>query len=132
MSIHHLNPAGLHTNPAFSQGVVVNAERLLIVGGQQGTDASGELIAADLGRQTQQALRNVLTVLAEVGADARHVAKLTIYLIAEADAQSGYASAFEVWGAHPTAVTVVQVAGFSRPGVLVEIEALAMIPDEAS
>ena len=130
MSIQHINPAGLHTNPAFSQGVVVSAQRLLIVGGQQGTDRSGELVATDLGQQTQQALRNVLTVLADVGADASHVVKLTIYLAANADAQAGYASAFEVWGAHPTAVTVVQVAGFSRPGVLVEIEALAAIPDE--
>lgn len=131
MSIQHLNPTGLHTNPAFSQGVVVNAERLLIIGGQQGTDASGELIATDLGQQTQQALRNVLTVLAEVDADATHVAKLTVFLTAGADANSGYASAFEVWGAHPIAVTVVQVAGFSRPGVLVEIEALAVLPDDA-
>ena len=129
MSIQHLNPAGLHTNPAFSHGVVVTAERLLVVGGQQGTDSTGELIASDLGAQTQQALRNVLTVLAEVGADARHVVKLSIFLAANADAQSGYASAFEIWGAHPTAVTVIQVAGFSRPGVLVEIEALAVIPE---
>ncbi len=30
-----------------------------------------------------------------------------------------HVSACEVWGAHPTAGTVVQVAGFSRPGVLV-------------
>lgn len=129
MNIQHLNPAGLHTNPAFSQGVVVTAQKLVVVGGQQGTDASGELVASDLGRQTQQALRNVLAVLAEVGADASHVVKLNIFLDGTADAQSGYASAFEVWGAHPTAVTVVQVAGFSRPSVLVEIDALAVVPD---
>lgn len=128
MSIRHLNPDGLHTNPAFSQGVLVEAERLLVVGGQQGTDTSGELVGPDLGGQTQQALRNILTVLEEVGADASHVIRLGIYLAAGADADSGYASAFEVWGAHPTAITVLQVAGFSRPGVLVEVEALAVVP----
>ncbi|GAA4111364.1 enamine deaminase RidA (YjgF/YER057c/UK114 family) [Enteractinococcus coprophilus] len=132
MNIQHLNPAGLHTNPAFSQGVVVGAEQLVVVGGQQGTDSAGNVIAADLRRQTQQALRHVLTVLAEVGADASHVVKLNIFLDGAADAQSGYVSAFEVWGAHPTAVTVVQIAGFSRPGVLVEIDALAVVPDNSN
>lgn len=53
MSIQHLNPAGLSTNPAFSQGVVVTAERLLIVGGQHGTDVTGKLVAQDLAGQTQ-------------------------------------------------------------------------------
>jgi len=129
MTIEHLNPDGLHINPAFSQGVVVSAQRLVIVGGQQGTDPTGELVAEDLAGQTQQALRNVLTVLRAVGADASHVVKLGIFLTLNADAQQGYASAFEVWGAYPTAVTVVQVAGFARPGVLVEIEAIAAVPD---
>lgn len=128
MSIHHINPSGLHTNPAFSQGVLIRGEQLLVVGGQQGTDTTGELVSDDLAEQTKQALRNVLSVLTEVGADASHVARLGVYLASGADADGGYASAFEVWGANPTAITVLQVPGFSRPGVLVEVEALAIVP----
>jgi enamine deaminase RidA (YjgF/YER057c/UK114 family) len=131
MSLTHINPAGLHTNPAFSQGVLTTGGPFLVVGGQQGTDETGELVSADLGEQTKQALRNVLAVLAEVGADASHVMRLGVYLAAGADAGSGYASAFEVWGAHPAAVTVLQVPAFARPGVLVEIEALAAVPEGA-
>jgi len=132
MTLTHINPAGLHRNPAFSQGVLVSGGSLLIVGGQNGTDASGELVSDNLGEQTKQALRNVLAVLAEAGADASHVARLGVYLAAGADAGAGYASAFEVWGAHPAAVTVLTVHSFARPGVLVEIEALALVPGNAS
>ena len=132
MTLTHINPAGLHRNPAFSQGVLVTGGQLLVVGGQHGTDESGQLVSTELGEQMKQALRNVLAVLAEVGADASHVAKLSIYLAAGADAGAGYASAFEVWGANPTAVTVLTVPSFARPGVLVEIEALASVPERAS
>lgn len=132
MTLTHINPAGLHTNPAFSQGVLLTGGPLLVVGGQQGTNDKGELVSTELGEQTKQALRNVLTVLAEVGADASHVARLGIFLAAGANIGDGYASAFEVWGANPAAITVLQVPSFARPGVLVEIEALAVVPEYAS
>ncbi|MGH8953254.1 MAG: RidA family protein [Acidimicrobiia bacterium] len=128
MTLTHLNPATLHTNPAFSQGVRIDGGALLIVGGQNGTDPDGEIVSDDLGEQTVQALRNVLAVLAEADADQSHVAKLNIYLQAGGDANAGYQAAAEVWGAHPTAITVLQVASFARPRVLVEIDALAVVP----
>lgn len=132
MKLTHINPAALHRNPAFSQGVLATGGSLLVVGGQHGTDESGQLVSADLGEQTKQALRNVLTVLAEVGADASNVARLGVYLAVGSDVGAGYTSAFEVWGVNPTAVTVLTVHSFARPGVLVEIEALAFVPSDAS
>jgi len=127
MSLTHLNPASLHTNPAFSQGVRIDGGALIVVGGQNGTDTAGEIVSDDLGEQTVQALRNVLDVLAEGGADQSHVAKLNIYLITGGDVTAGYQAAAEVWGQNPTAITVLQVAGFARPEVLVEIDALAVL-----
>lgn len=131
MTLTHINPAGLHENPAFSQGVLATGGSLLVVGGQQGTDETGQLVAEDLGEQTRQALRNVLAVLAEVGADASNVVRLGIYLSAAADPAAGYAAAAEVWGANPTSVTVLTVHSFARPGVLVEIEALAVVSEQS-
>jgi enamine deaminase RidA (YjgF/YER057c/UK114 family) len=126
MSLTHLNPSMLHTNPAFSQGVRIDGGTLVIVGGQNGTDAEGNVVSDDLGAQTVQAFRNVIAVLADAKADQRHVAKLSIYLKAGGDITAGYQAAAEVWGPHPTAITVLQVAGFARPEVLVEIDALAV------
>jgi len=114
MSLSHLNPSALHTNPAFSQGVRIDGGALLVVGGQNGTDSAGDVVSDDLGGQTAQAFRNVLAVLAEEGDDQRHVAKLSIYLQAGGDVTAGYQAAVAVWGQHPTAITVLQVAGLAR------------------
>ena len=129
MSLTHINPAGLHTNPAFSQGVRIDGGgSLLIVGGQDGVDAKGAIVSDDPGEQSAQALRNVLTVLEAAGASQADVAKLTIYLQADVDLAAAYGAAAEVWGEHPTAVTVVRVAALGRPECLVEVEALAQLP----
>ncbi|WP_218004397.1 RidA family protein [Microtetraspora niveoalba] len=124
----HLDPEELHRNPAFTQGVIAPAGPTLYVGGQLGTDGSGKLLDG-IEAQTAQAMRNVLTVLAAGGTGPEHVAKLTIYLVSGVDAQVGYAAARSVWGDHRTAITVVSTAGHARPGVLVEIDAVAIIPE---
>lgn len=129
MPLTHINPPSLHRNPAFSQGVLIEGPgALLVVGGQNGVDGEGNIVSPELGAQTEQALRNVLAVLAEVGASQEHVAKMTIYVAAGADITEGYAASQRVWGPHPTAITVLTVAAFARPGILVEIDALAQVP----
>jgi 2-iminobutanoate/2-iminopropanoate deaminase len=128
MEITHLNPASLFTNPAFSQGVLVRGGHdTLYVGGQNGTDASGAIVEGGLGPQTEQALKNVLAVLAEAGADQTNVVRLAIYLAEGQDANEGYAASANVWGPHPTAITVLNVANVGRPEALVEIEAIAVV-----
>lgn len=124
MTLTHLNPADLHHSPFFSQGVIAEAGRTLYVGGQNGTDASGA-IGGDVAEQTAQALRNVLAVVRAAGGEIADVAKLTIHLHVDADLEAGFAASGQVWGEHPTAVTVLRVAGFARPEALVEIEAVA-------
>ena len=74
-----VDPPELYQNPAFTQGMILPAGRTLYVGGQNGADGTGTLLDG-LGAQTEQALRNLLAVLAEAGTDPEHVAKLTIYL----------------------------------------------------
>ncbi len=133
MPLTHINPASLHRNPAFSQGVLIEGPgSLLIVGGQNGVDAEGNIVSPELGAQTEQALRNLLAVLAEVGATQEHVAKMTIYVAAGSDIAEGYAASQRAWGPHPTAISVLLVPGFARPGILVEIDALAQVPARAA
>ncbi len=124
----HLDPEELHRNPAFTQGVIAPAARTLYVGGQLGTDSTGELLDG-IEAQTVQAMRNVLTVLAAANTGPEHVVKLTIYLVDGVDAQVGYGASRSVWGDHRTAITVVSTAGHARPGALVEIDAIATIPE---
>lgn len=121
-----VDPPSMHGNPAFTQGMIVPAGPLLFVGGQNGADGSGVLLDG-LEAQTEQAMRNLLAVLAEAGTGPEHVAKLTIYLATGIDPAAAYAAAFGVWGDNRTAVTVLAVTP-ARPGALVEIEAVAAIP----
>jgi enamine deaminase RidA (YjgF/YER057c/UK114 family) len=107
--------------------MIVPAGGVLYVGGQNGTDSTGALLDG-LEAQTAQAMRNVLAVLAEAGTGPEHVAKLTIYLAVGIDPGAAYAATRSVWGDHRTAVSVLSVTP-ARPGALVEIEAIATIPD---
>jgi enamine deaminase RidA (YjgF/YER057c/UK114 family) len=44
-SVEHLNPEGLHKNPAYSQAVVTTGDvKKVYVGGQNAVDASGEVV----------------------------------------------------------------------------------------
>jgi enamine deaminase RidA (YjgF/YER057c/UK114 family) len=126
VNITHINPDALHKNPAFSQGVLAEGGRTLYIGEQNGTDATGA-ITGDYADQTRQALRNILAVLAEVGADQSNVVKMTIYIAAGQDPNAGYAASAEVWGYNATAVTVLIVSALGRPEALVGIEAIASV-----
>ncbi|MFD3444708.1 RidA family protein [Microbacteriaceae bacterium 4G12] len=121
-----VDPPALPRSPAFAQGMVAPGGPVLYVGGQNGIDSSGTVLDG-LGPQTEQALRNVLAVLAEAGTDRDHVVKLTIYLAPGIDAAAAYAATGSVWGNGRTAVSVLAVAP-ARPGALVEIEAIATVP----
>lgn len=120
-----VDPEGLHRSPAFAQGMITPAGPLVFVGGQNGADAAGRLLDG-LRAQTEQALRNVLAVLAAAGSGPEHVAKLTIHLHPDVDPGEAYAASAEVWP-YRTAVTVLAVAP-ARAGALVEVEAVASIP----
>lgn len=124
----HVDPAPLYSNPAFTQGVIAPAGPTLYVGGQNGTDATGTLLDG-FEAQTAQAMRNVLSVLAAAGTGPEHVVKLTIYLVAGVDIRAGFTASQSVWGGHRTAITVLIVAGLARPDALVEVDAVAIIPE---
>jgi len=128
MELTHLNPESLHTNPAFSQGVLVRgASTTLYVGGQNGTDGTGAIVEGGLAAQTEQALRNVLAVLAEAGADQSNVVRLAVYLVDGESVDEGFGASMRVWGANPTAITVLKLPSLGRADALVEIEAIAVL-----
>jgi 2-iminobutanoate/2-iminopropanoate deaminase len=128
VAITHLNPPSMHANPAFSQGTVIPAgASIVIVGGQNGVGADGEVVGDSLGEQTQQALRNLIAVLAEAGATPADVAKMTILLVEGTDVNEGFAASQKIWGDQPTAITVQFVRALGRPDCLVEIDAIAAL-----
>lgn len=129
MKITHVNPDTLYKSPAFSQGVVAEGGKTLYIGGQNGFLADGSLAGDDFASQIEQAYKNILEVLTSVGASQEHVVKQTIYVAKGQCIQDGFVATQKVWGHFPTAITVVIVEGLGTPGagVLVEIDAIAVI-----
>ena len=60
--------------------------------------------------QTRQALLNVIAVLEAAGATPADVVTMNVNLVAPADIAAAFPVVGEVWGPHPAAVTVLQVA----------------------
>ena len=126
MTVTHVNPDSLHKNPAFSQGVIVEGPgRFVFVGGQNGVDGEGAIVADDLPTQTRQALLNLIAVLEASGATPADVVTMNVNLVAPADIAEAFPVVGEVWGPHPAAITVLQVADLGPEGALVEISAMA-------
>ena len=103
----------------------------LFVSGQIGWDERGRFTADDIAGQVRQALLNIVAILAEAGARAEHIVRLTWYVTDKReylDAQREIGEAYrEVMGRHFPAMSVVEVSGLLEDGAKVEIEATAVI-----
>ena len=96
-------------------------------GGQNGVDAEGRLVDGGLYEQALQAYRNLEAVLAEGGAGLTDVVHWRISVVAGQDVMDGVRAFQEVWpGGEPPAISV-NVVGEARPGLLCEIDAVAVI-----
>lgn len=113
----------------YSQAI--QAGNLLFCSGQIALDPkSGEVVGGDdAGAQTKQVLDNLDAVLHEGGAGWHSVVKTTIYLKDMGDFAAVNEVYGERFGADAPARATVEVSGLPK-GVLVEIDAIALIPLE--
>lgn len=132
MTIQHLNPDGMYKSPVFSQGIILPADtRILLIGGQNGVDAKGEIVGkGDVVAQTRQALANLQRVLDAAGATLENLVKVTIIMQQDIDLNAAFGAWMAVWGqrTNPPTVTALRVAGLANPDFLIEIEAQAVLP----
>ena len=131
-TLRHLNPDGLHRHPAFSQAVEVPpGARLVLVGGQNGIDASGNVVGDTVAEQTRQALENIRLVVEDAGGSVSDIARWRVLLTDPAGTADGFAEFTKFWdpATPPPAITVEIVAGLASHAFLVEIEATAAIAD---
>jgi enamine deaminase RidA (YjgF/YER057c/UK114 family) len=132
-SVRHLNPDGLHKNPAYSQAVAVTGRvKTVYVGGQNAVDASGQIVSkGDIKGQTAQVIQNIEAALAAGGAKLEHVIKWNVYMVQGQPVAAGAEVFQRAWGQRPNppTVTVVLVAGLAHPDFLVEIDAIAVVPE---
>jgi enamine deaminase RidA (YjgF/YER057c/UK114 family) len=122
-----------HWTPAkgFSNGVAAEG-RQVFVAGQIGWNAKQEFVSDDFVAQVEQALRNIVEVLAEADAQPQHIVRLTWYVLDKKEylgrlREVGQAYR-RVLGRHFPAMTLVQVVALVEDRAKVEIEATAVLP----
>jgi reactive intermediate/imine deaminase len=126
-SIERMNPDGLSKPATYSH--VVKVGNLLFISGQVAFDSAGNLVGEnDMKAQVRQVLENLKTALASQKADFSNVVKINTFTT-DVEAFLGAAEVrAEYFKGHPPASTLVQISKLARPGLLVEIEAIAALP----
>ena len=101
----------------------------IYVSGQVAFNAQGKLVGkGNMKAQTRQVFRNIKAVLRAAGAKMEHVVKINTY-ITDADKFMDMLEARgDIFGDNPPASTAVVVAGLAFPGLLIEVEAIAVKP----
>ncbi|MEO9275179.1 RidA family protein [Marinomonas sp. 5E14-1] len=109
----------------------VVAGNTVYVRGQVGTNFDGKLIGlGDPAAQAEQAMKNVKQLLEEAGSDLSHIVKTTTYITDPRFREPVYREVGR-WlkGVYPISTGLV-VAGLAQPEWLMEIDIIAVIPDE--
>jgi len=135
MTVEVINPPGLPTPMGYAQVSVATGGRIVCVSGQVARDADGQPVGrGDLAAQVEQAYTNLTVALEGAGASFDDVAKLTVYVVdwtpdkmgALVDGATRVAASKGIDLIRP--VTLIGVAALGEPDLLIEVEALAVIP----
>jgi enamine deaminase RidA (YjgF/YER057c/UK114 family) len=129
-----LQPPGWAPAKGYANGVAARGTQIF-VGGQIGWNARQQFETDDFIGQTAQALRNIVAILNEAGAEASHIVRMTWYIVDRVEYNARLRELGQVYrdvvGRHYPAMTCVQVAALVEARAKVEIEVTAVLPDGA-
>lgn len=132
MSMRVLLPSGWSPPVGYANGVEVRAGRLVFVAGQVGWDAQQRFQSEELVPQFEQALKNVLAVLAEAGGRPEHICRMTAYCIDKPAYLACRLELGRIWrrlmDKHYPAMSMIFVSDLLDAPGKIELEATAVIP----
>ena len=127
-----LHPKHWAPTKGFANGVAATG-RQIFVAGQIGWNAAQRFESDDFAAQVEQALANIVAVLAEADAGPEHIVRLTWYITDKREYLAHLADVGRAYrrivGRHFPAMTLVQVAALLEDRAKVEIEATAVVPE---
>ena len=116
----------------YANGIAAQGRQVFIAG-QVGWNAHAQFESDDFVAQVEQALTNIVDILAAAGCEPRHLVRLNWYVTDKAEYVSRQGEIGTVYrrliGRHFPAMTLLVVAGLLEPRAKVEIEATAVMPD---
>jgi enamine deaminase RidA (YjgF/YER057c/UK114 family) len=126
-----LHPKNWAEAKGYANGIAAEG-RQIYVAGQIGWRADQTFASDDFVAQVEQALANIIAVLAEGAASPEHIVRLTWYVVDKHEylgrLREVGAAYRRVIGAHYPAMSLIQVAGLVEDRARVEIEATAVVP----
>lgn len=127
-----LLPEGWVPPIGYANGIVAGPGRIAFIAGQVGWDAQQRFHSEDIAPQFEQALKNVLMVLAEAGGEARHICRMTAYCCDKPAYLAARRELGAIWrkhmGSHYPAMSMIFVADLLDSPGKIELEATAVLP----
>src|SRR6476659_4709980 len=122
-----LLPEGWAPPIGYANGIAVDAGLLVFIAGQVGWDAQQRFASTALAPQFEQALRNVIAVLATAGGEPRHVVRVTAFCCDKAAYLAARRELGAIWraqmGRHYPAMSMIFVSDLLDSPGLIELEA---------
>jgi enamine deaminase RidA (YjgF/YER057c/UK114 family) len=132
MTSRVLLPEGWADPIGYANGIETTPGKIVFVAGQVGWDADQKFNSEQLVPQFEQALRNVLQVLAEAGGRPDHICRITAFCTDKRAYLDGRRELGSIWrrlmGRHYPAMTLTFVADLLDHPARIELEATAVIP----
>ena len=133
MASQTLLPPGWAPPIGYANGIAADAGRIVFVAGQVGWDAQQKFQRTDFVSQFDQALANVLEVLAQAGGRPEHVCRITAYCCDKPGYLAARRELGALWrarmGNHYPAMSMIFVADLLDSPGKIELEATAVVPD---
>jgi len=128
-----LHPKDWKPPIGYSNGIAATG-RFVFVAGQVGWNAQQVFDSEQIAPQFEQALKNIIAILAEDGARPEHICRLTAYCCDKPAYLAARPELGRIWrklmGRHYPVMTMIFVSDLlDHPGKI-ELEATAVIPEE--
>ena len=132
MASRVLLPEGWAQPIGYANGIETAVGKIVFIAGQVGWDADQKFQSDELAPQFEQALRNVMQVLATAGGGPDHICRITAYCTDKRAYLNGRRELGQIWrhlmGRHYPAMTLVFVVDLLDHPAKIELEATAVIP----
>jgi reactive intermediate/imine deaminase len=127
--VRYLNPPTLSEPAGYSHVAEVSSGRTIYIAGQVAFDSAGKVVGkGDFAAQATQVFENLKLALAVAGATFDNVVKVNTYVTDMSHLQTLRGIRGKYYGKSAPASTLVEIGKLAHPDLMIEIEAIAVVP----
>ncbi|MBE0624973.1 MAG: RidA family protein [Burkholderiales bacterium] len=127
-----LTPPGWAPAIGYANGIAAAPGRIVFIAGQVGWDAQQKFHSTEIAPQFDQALQNILAVLAEAGGRPEHICRITAFCCDKPAYLAARGQLGAIWkrlmGRHYPCMSMIFVSDLLDSPGKIELEATAVVP----